>query len=103
MDAVGNGAVTRKDIEASLKSGKAHTKFKLAAPQGLLLERITYDQLEWDGLAGRLGQQVWPRSWQAARARSHLMDHLAGLAPWRNGGLAANADLVADDADGTDA
>jgi tRNA pseudouridine38-40 synthase len=95
--AVGNGSVTRKDIEASLESGKAHTKFKLAAPQGLLLERIVYDQLEWDELAGRLGQQVWPRSWQAARARSHLMDHLAALAPWRTPSRAADGADPADD------
>jgi tRNA pseudouridine38-40 synthase len=80
--AAGRGTCLRKDIEASLRSGKAHPKFKLAAPDGLLLERIEYDQLDWDPEAGRLGQQVWPRSWQAARARSHLMDHLAGLAPW---------------------
>jgi tRNA pseudouridine38-40 synthase len=84
--AVGKGNATRKDIEASLKSGKSHPRFKLAAPEGLLLERIEYDQLDWDGEAGRLGQQVWPRSWQAARARSHLMDHLAGLAPWPTDG-----------------
>lgn len=90
--AVGRGTCTRKDIEASLKSGTAHPRFKLAAPDGLLLERIEYDQLDWDAEAGRLGQQVWPRSWQAARARSHLMDHLAGLAPW-------GVPPVADDAD----
>lgn len=93
--AVGRGTCTRQDIEASLKSGKAHAKFKLAAPDGLLLERIEYDQLDWDPEAGRLGQQVWPRSWQAARARSHLMDHLAGLAPW-------GVPSVADDADSAD-
>ena len=80
--AVGRGHATRADIEASLRSGKAHPKFKLASPEGLLLERIEYDQLDWDPEAGRLGQQVWPRAWQSARARAHLMDHLAGLAPW---------------------
>ncbi|MHB1261550.1 MAG: tRNA pseudouridine synthase A [Thermoplasmatota archaeon] len=92
--AVGRGSVTVRDIEASMKSGKSHPKFKLAAPQGLVLERITYDQLDWDLEAGRLGQQVWPRSWQAARARSHLMDHLAGLAPWTT-----RTDQTADDTD----
>ncbi|HUR25150.1 MAG TPA: tRNA pseudouridine(38-40) synthase TruA [Candidatus Thermoplasmatota archaeon] len=80
--AVGRGDAKRKDIEASLASGRSYPKFRLAAPDGLLLERIEYDQLEWDAEGGRLGQQVWPRSWQAARARSLLMDHLAGLAPW---------------------
>jgi tRNA pseudouridine38-40 synthase len=80
--AVGRGEADVSDVEASLKSGKAHPKFRLAVAEGLLLERITYDQLEWDAEAGRLGQQLWPKSWQAARARGHLMDHLVGLAPW---------------------
>lgn len=80
---VGAGRATRKDIVASLKSGKSHAKFRLAAPDGLLLERIEYEQLDWDAEAGRLGQQVWPRSWQSARVRGRVMDHLAGLAPWR--------------------
>ena len=94
--AVGRGTCTRKDIEASLESGKAHPKFKLAAPDGLLLESIQYDQLDWDPEAGRLGQQVWPRSWQAARARSRVMDHLAGLAPWGVPSFADDADPADD-------
>jgi tRNA pseudouridine38-40 synthase len=80
--AVGRGQAEAKDIRASLGSGQPHKRFKLAAAEGLLLERIEYEQMEWDPTAGRLGQQVWPRSWQQARARSRLMDHLAGLAPW---------------------
>lgn len=87
--AVGRGEAEVHDIEASLASGKAHPRFKLAPAQGLTLEHVEYDGLAWDPLLGRLGPQLLPQVYLAARARLGVMEHLRELAPWpadrRNG------------------
>lgn len=82
--AVGRGDAEVADIQTSLKSGKAHPRFRLAPSQGLTLERVEYDGLEWDPVLGRLGPQLLPQSILAARARTALLDHLRLLAPWPN-------------------
>jgi len=80
--AVGRGEADVEDIQASLRSGKPHKAFGLAPAEGLTLERVEYDGLEWDPLLGRLGPHLLPKDFLAARARLSLMTHLRELAPW---------------------
>ena len=80
--AVGRGDAEVGDIVDSLASGKPHSRFKLAPAQGLTLERVEYEGLDWDPLLGRLGPQLLPQSILAARARAALLEHLRLLAPW---------------------
>lgn len=92
--AVGRGEAEVADIRSSLASGKAHPRFRLAPAQGLTLERIEYDTLEWDPLLGRLGPQLLPQSILAARARVALMEHLRLLAPWPGRAVADDTDAT---------
>jgi tRNA pseudouridine38-40 synthase len=80
--AVGRGEAEVSDIAASLKSGKPHKAFGLAPAEGLTLQRVEYDSLEWDPLLGRLGPQLVRKPLLAARARLGVATHLRELAPW---------------------
>jgi tRNA pseudouridine38-40 synthase len=86
--AVGRGEAEVADIQASLASGRPHGSFGLAPPEGLTLERVEYDGLEWDPLLGRLGPQLVRRPLLSARARLGLATHLRDLAPWPSPGPA---------------
>lgn len=90
--AVGRGDATIADIRTSLASGKPHKSFRVAAAEGLLLERVEYEGLQWDEEAGRLGRQLVPRPLQAARARLRVVEHLRELAPWPEEGSADPGD-----------
>jgi tRNA pseudouridine38-40 synthase len=80
--AVARGEAEVADIRASLASGKPHKAFGLAPAEGLTLERVEYDGLEWDPLLGRLGPQLVRKPLLAARARLKVATHLRELAPW---------------------
>jgi tRNA pseudouridine38-40 synthase len=80
--AVGRREADVADVQASLRSGKPHNAFGLAPAEGLTLERVEYDGLEWDPHLGRLGPQLLPKSILAARSRLGVMTHLRELAPW---------------------
>jgi tRNA pseudouridine38-40 synthase len=80
--AIGRGDAALHDIQDSLRRGKAHPQFRLAAAEGLVLERVEYDGLVWDLEAGRLGPHAMTRAYQDACARMLLMRHLRELAPW---------------------
>lgn len=83
--AVGRADAEVADIQASLKSGKPHQRFHLAPAQGLTLERVEYEGLQWDPVLGRLGPHLLPQSILAARSRAAVMEHLRLLAPWPEG------------------
>lgn len=81
--AVGRREAELSDISIGLATQKAHSSFRLAAAEGLVLERIEYDPApEWSAEAGRLGPHAITRSYQEACARMRLADHLRELAPW---------------------
>jgi tRNA pseudouridine38-40 synthase len=80
--AVGRGNAEASDIVDSLASGKPHNAFRLAPAEGLTLERVEYDDLQFDPLLGKLGPQLLPQSILAARSRLAVMEHLRLLAPW---------------------
>ncbi|MHB8632649.1 MAG: tRNA pseudouridine synthase A [Thermoplasmatota archaeon] len=80
---VGRGLANVDDIVASLGTGVAHKSFRLAAAEGLVLERVEHPGLAWDPAAGALEPNALARMRQAAAARSQLAAHLAHLAPWR--------------------
>jgi tRNA pseudouridine38-40 synthase len=79
---VGRGEAAARDIVAGLRTGKAHARFRLVSANGLVLERIEFDGLEWDAEAGRLGPHAISRAFQDAHAGMLLARHLRGLAPW---------------------
>lgn len=79
---VGRGEAQVADIRASLGTGVPHKSFRLAAADGLVLERVVHEGLEWDPVAGRLDPKRIPREVQQAHVRARLADHLQQLAPW---------------------
>ena len=87
--AVGRGEAAASDVAASLRTGRPHPRFGLAAATGLLLESVQYHGLAWDPQAGRLDPKRVPRIVQEAAVRSALAGHLAGLAPWPAAGPSA--------------
>ncbi len=79
MLAVGRGDATPADIEASLASGKPHSKFGMAAPDGLLLRGVTYEPaLDWDASAGALDVRRLHAPWQRSEVTSALLQSLNG-------------------------
>jgi tRNA pseudouridine38-40 synthase len=80
--AVGQGEATAADIATSLQSGIPHKRFKPAPAQGLLLESVQYDNLEWSQEAGRLGPHRVPGVLREATVQLDLAKHLLSLAPW---------------------
>src|SRR5439155_859972 len=83
--AVGRGEAAVEDIARSLRSGTPHKAFRLAASEGLLLERVDYGEIHWDPVAGRLGPHLTTRAFQKAMVRMALQAHLRELAPWPEG------------------
>jgi len=79
---VGRGDAGVADIESGLRTGKAHPRFRLVSANGLMLERIEFDALQWDPEAGRLGPHLVGRPVQDAQALGLLARHLQQLAPW---------------------
>lgn len=89
---VGRGEAEVADVEHSLKTGERHKAFHLVQAEGLLLERIEHDGLEWDPYAGRLGPHRVPRVLQEADVGHQLARHLHKLAPWPATPVADGAD-----------
>lgn len=83
--AVGRGEAEVADIEATLETGKPHKRFRVAAVEGLLLERVEYDNVRWSQEAGALGRQLTGRPLQCAAVAGVVAAHLASLAPWDEG------------------
>lgn len=74
---VGRGDATPADIEASLDSGKAHSKFDLAPPDGLLLVSVRYDpELDWDEAAGVLDARRLRAAWQKNRVMEDMLERI---------------------------
>ncbi len=71
---VGRGTAPPDAITESLESGQPHPVFKIAPPEGLLLERVHYEELEWAKAAGKLRAGPVERAWQAAAVRHQLLD-----------------------------
>lgn len=82
---VGRGEATVEDVAAGLTTGKAHARFRLVSPNGLVLERVEFEGLEWDPEAGRLGPHAISHAVQDAHAGMLLARHLRELAPWPDG------------------
>lgn len=80
--AVGRAEAHARDIEASLADGRPHKAFRIAAAEGLVLERVVHPGLAWDPIAGRVDPKRVPREVQAARVRSAVAAHLQHLAPF---------------------
>ncbi|HEX2066807.1 MAG TPA: hypothetical protein VHI93_08345, partial [Candidatus Thermoplasmatota archaeon] len=79
---VGRGEARVEDIAAGIRTGKAHPRFRLVSPNGLVLERVEHEGLAWDPEAGRLGPHAIARAFQDAHAGTLLARHLCALAPW---------------------
>lgn len=79
MLAVGRGDAKPRDIDAALASGTAHSKFGIAAPDGLLLRRVSYQpDLAWESSAGELDARRLHAPWQRNAVTSALLQSLSG-------------------------
>lgn len=90
--AVGRGEADVDDVRHSLKTGERHKAFHLVPAEGLLLERIEHEGIEWDPYCGRLGPHRVPRVLQEADVGLQLARHLHKLAPWPRKGEAAEVE-----------
>lgn len=73
--AVGRRLADVTDIKDALAGGPAHKDFRLAPPEGLLLESVRYG-LEWDPKAGTVLRRYVHGPLQAARHRLDVLQHL---------------------------
>lgn len=73
---VGRGEVDAEAVRQTLASGTPHPCFQVAPAEGLVLERVHYDGLQWDPQAGNVGRRRIRRPWMAARARLAVLEHL---------------------------
>ncbi len=71
---VGRGDAPPDAVAQALAAGAPHPVFKLAPAEGLLLERVHYDDLEWAPEAGRLRAGPVGRAWQEAQVRARLAE-----------------------------
>lgn len=78
--AVGQRHALPNDIAAALASGVPHPRFTAAPAAGLLLERVHYEGLSWDGEAGRVQAEAAADALVQAEVRRHVARHLQGLA-----------------------
>ncbi len=77
---VGRGDAPPESIAEALVTGQPHPVFKVAPAEGLLLERVHYDDLEWAPEAGRLRAGPVGRAWQEAQVRARLTGAVCGQA-----------------------
>lgn len=76
--AVGAGKAEAADIDAALGNGRPHKAFGLAPAEGLVLQRVRYRGLRWEGEAGR--PRLRTPDLGAAASRVAVLRHVARLA-----------------------
>lgn len=78
--AVGRGEAKVKDIHASLRSGEPHPAFRLAPPDGLVLESVRYDpDPKWVEAAGPRPQRGADRLLARSLAQAAVARNVLGL------------------------
>lgn len=78
--AVGAGQATPDDVAEGLAKGKAHARFGVAPAEGLALERVHYDGLEWDPGAGSPEVRRAQQDRVACEVRRDVALHIERLA-----------------------
>lgn len=78
--AVGRGEATMKDLHESLRSGVPHPAFRLAPPDGLVLESVRYEpDLRWVQAAGPTPQRGADRLLARSLAQAAVARNVLGL------------------------
>lgn len=74
---VGRGEVAVQDVRTALATGVRHARFDKAPAEGLVLAAVEHG-LVWDAAAGEVPRRSVDRTWQEARVRAGVVEHIRG-------------------------